>query len=93
MHFRIYIKHESFKKCFLKIDQRRGQWTNIKTTLSVDLSCRYSFKHGVMRDTLSSMLSCFLMSRHQTHMMASNTDFRIFSFSRSVLLFVQVFYE
>ena len=40
----------------------------------VDL-CRYSLQRGVMRDTLSNMVSCFLMSRQQAHMTASNSQF------------------
>ena len=40
---------------------------------SVNLSYRYS--HGVMRHTLSSMVSCFLMSRQKAHMTSSNSQF------------------
>ena len=31
--------------------------------------------HGVMRDTLSNMVSCFLMSRQQAHMTTNNSQF------------------
>ena len=51
----------------------------------------YYFQHGVMRDTLSNMVSCFPMSRQQSYMTISNSQFMFYiigTHSNNVLIWV-----